>query len=185
MNKPELSVKTKILLTSFQTWLPQQKSNSSDDLLIKVQKMNYTSVADIFFLRNIPVDIEEASYQVIHEIKRIQPDVIISCGMAERRNKLTIESNASCLNECLYTSVDLAKLTKTLMVTEISNDAGKFVCEGLYYQLLKYIRSQQLNIHCIFVHVPFLEANQSNLILQDFHLIILDCAYRLHSSQEK
>jgi pyroglutamyl-peptidase len=171
MNKSKLPETTKILLTSFQTWLIEQKSNSSDDLLAIIQESDYTSIANLFFLRNLPVDIYRASHQTISEIKRIQPDVIICCGMAQKRSNLTIESNASWGNECLYTSVDLTELTKILMVTKISDDAGKFVCEGLYYQVLKYIRSQHQNLHCIFVHVPLLEANQPS-ILRDFRLMI-------------
>ena len=171
MNKSKLPEKTQILLTSFQTWLTHQTSNSSDDILAIIQESDYTSIADLFFLRNLPVDIDRASHQTISEIKRIQPDVIICCGMAQKRSNLTIESNASWGNECLYTSVDLTELTKILMVTKISDDAGKFVCEGLYYQVLKYIRSQHLDLHCIFVHVPLLEANQSS-ILRDFQLMI-------------
>jgi pyroglutamyl-peptidase len=171
-------MKTKILLTSFQAWLPHQKTNSSDDLLAKIQKLDYSGTASLSFLRNIPVDIKLASQQVIAEIEKVKPDTIICCGMAEKRNKLTIESNASCENECFYTSINLQKLSKMLVATEISHDAGKFVCEGLYYQLLKYIQSINKNVHCIFVHVPVLEYNHSRLIQRDFHFIILAFAWK-------
>ena len=164
-------MKPKILLTSFQTWLPHQTSNSSDDLLAKIQKLDYSSYISLSFLRNIPVDIELASQRVISEIECLQPDVIICCGMAEKRDKLTIESNASCQNECLYTAVNLTELTKKLMVTEISHNAGKFVCEGLYFQVLKYLKSLNRNVCCIFVHVPLLEKSHVGLMLGDFHFL--------------
>ena len=170
-------MKTKILLTSFQTWLPHQKTNSSDDLLARTQKFDYSAMTSLSFLRNIPVDIKLASQQVIAEIEKAEPDVIICCGMAERRNKLTIESNASCGDESFYTSIRLQELSKMLVATEISHDAGKFVCEGLYYQVLKYIQSIDKNVHCIFIHVPVLEDNHSRSIWQDFHLIILAFAW--------
>lgn len=174
-------MKTKFLLTSFQTWLPHQKSNSSEDLLEIIQKQN-NSFVDLFFLRNLPVDLKLASQKVISEIESIHPDAIICCGMAESRNKLTIESNATCKDKCLYTSVNLTELTKKLMVTEISHDAGKFVCEGLYYQVLKYIQSLENKIPCIFVHVPLLNQSNLNLIQRDFHDIILAFTYRLSTS---
>ena len=165
-------MKTKILLTSFQTWLPHQHSNSSDDLLADIQKLNYsTANISLFFLRNLPVDIKLASRQVIIEIKRIQPDVIICCGMAEKRDKLTIESNALCKDERLHSKINLTELLNLLVVTEISHDAGKFVCEGLYYQVLKYIQAQPKNIDCIFVHVPLLRDSNLGLILEDFHFM--------------
>ncbi|MEM6612531.1 MAG: peptidase C15 [Cyanobacteria bacterium P01_C01_bin.72] len=185
MEKLKSSAKVKILLTSFQTWLPHQKSNSSDDLLEISQKSNYVAVADLFFLRNLPVNIEQASHKVIKEVEHIQPEVVICCGMAEKRTKLTIESNASCANECLYTTVNLTDLVKTLKLTEVSHDAGKFVCEGLYYQLLKYIRTQRLSTYCIFVHVPLLSSNQAQqLIKQDFESIIDQLACMLDANQE-
>ncbi|HBB33553.1 MAG TPA: hypothetical protein DDZ80_31480 [Cyanobacteria bacterium UBA8803] len=78
----------------------------------------------------------------------------------------------------LKTSVDLETLVADLAVTEISHDAGKFVCEGLYYQVLKYLRDRHLNINCIFVHVPVLTPHNSPHILSDFHLIIQKMASR-------
>ena len=168
----------KILLTSFQTWLPHQKSNSSDDLLVKIQKSDYSHSAHLYFLRHLPVDIEIASIKVITEIDRVRPDVIICCGMAEKRDKLTVESQATCQNERLYSSIDLIDLTNNLTATEISHDAGKFVCEGLYYRVLKYVQPQK-NIHCIFVHVPILKNSVRDLILRDFYSILLAFADRL------
>jgi pyroglutamyl-peptidase len=67
---------------------------------------------------------------------------------------------------------DLEKLVAGLAGTEISHDAGKFVCEGLYYQVLKYLREHKLNISCIFVHVPVLTQDNSLSIVADFQLII-------------
>ena len=77
-------MQTKILLSSFSTWLPHQKSNSSDDLLAEIQKLNDDSIS-LFFLRNLPVDVQLASQQVIAEVERIQPDVVMCCGMAEKK----------------------------------------------------------------------------------------------------
>ena len=166
-------MKSKILLTSFQTWLTHQKSNSSDDLLAILQQQNLNfNEADLFFLRHLTVDTQLASEQVISQIKTIKPKAIICCGMAEFRQKLTIENKAICNTSCLYTSVNLLELTNQLTVTEISQDAGKFVCEGLYYQVLQYTQSLPQNIPCIFVHVPILNQNNLTSIQQDFYSII-------------
>ena len=164
-------MKAKILLTSFQTWLPHQKSNSSDDLLeiLQQQNFNWTTLS---YLRQLPVDIQLASEQVISEIQSLEPDGIICCGMAESRNRLTIETNAICQAECLETSVNIVELTNLLTITDLSQDAGKFVCEGLYYQVLKHTQSLQKKIPSIFVHVPKLNESNLNLIHRDFSLII-------------
>ena len=50
----------KVLLTSFSTWLPHQKSNSSDDLLHEVTKDD-SLPASLTTLRQLPVDIHLAS----------------------------------------------------------------------------------------------------------------------------
>lgn len=163
----------KLLLTSFQTWLPHQTSNSSDDLLEIIQKRQSDSDVDsLFFLRNLPVNTELATHKVIETIKRIKPQGIICCGMAESREKLTIESNAVCGEDCIFTKVNLNRIVNYLVSTKVSNNAGKFVCEGLYYQVLKYAQTASLNILCIFVHIPTINAYNIDQIKQDFITII-------------
>jgi pyroglutamyl-peptidase len=200
-------MQSKILLTSFQTWLPDQKSNSSDDLLREIAQDTFST--SLTFLRQLPVNVPEATSRVIAKIEEVQPDAIICCGMAESRQKLTVESCATCGNTSyssystsyylfifrllklkrfedllpllfwigdkprfIKTSVDLEKLVEGLSNTEISHDAGKFVCEGLYYEVLNYLRERNLNICCIFVHVPVLTPQNLPVIVTDFYLII-------------
>lgn len=161
----------KILLTSFDTWLPHHTSNSSDDLLEEIAKLNLPYL--LTFVRRLPVDIQRASDLVIAKIIEVQPDLIICCGMAEKRTKLTIESQATCENTILKTQVDLEKLVTELSATQISHDAGKFVCEGLYYSILNYLTSGKAsNSDCIFVHVPILNKTNLQVISSDFQLII-------------
>ncbi|NEP06116.1 MAG: peptidase C15, partial [Okeania sp. SIO4D6] len=164
-------MKTKVLLTSFDIWEPHHKSNSSDDLLglISVQKSTNYSLS---FLRKLPVDSQLATQIVIAKIEEIQPDVIICCGMAQTREILTIESQASCGEVVMKTSINLAELVAGLDVTEISNDAGKFVCEDLYYSVLKYLDMSCYQTKCIFVHVPVLTENNRDKISYNFIPII-------------
>ncbi len=157
----------RILLTSFDTWLPHQQSNSSDDLLSVVIDLLPHSHT---FLRRLPVDVGVASTMVIEKINLSQPDVIVCCGMAESRTQLSIESNATC-GEILQTTVDLEKLVSDTAI-EISHDCGKFVCEGLYYAVLAYLRDRQLTTHCIFVHVPTLNSENLPKIMADFMIIV-------------
>ena len=159
----------KLLLTSFETWLPHQKSNSSDDLLKIIQKQLNSSLC---FVRKLPVDTNLATLQVIQAIEQIKPQGIICCGMAESRSQLTLESNAVCDRDRIFTQVDIEKLVTCLNNTKISQDAGKFVCEGLYYQTLKYIQLKKPTIQCIFVHIPPIDADNLKTIHQDFMAII-------------
>ncbi|MBW4614815.1 MAG: peptidase C15 [Desmonostoc vinosum HA7617-LM4] len=160
-----------ILLTSFDTWLDDQLSNSSDDLLLEVAKLELIPHA-LTFLRLLPVDVELASCQVIAKINDIQPDFIVCCGMAASRKKLSIEINASHQESILQTEVNLEELVSGATAIEISSECGKFVCEGLYYSVLDYLRQTQLAARCIFVHVPVLHQENLGGILADFVLII-------------
>jgi pyroglutamyl-peptidase len=176
----------KILLTSFDIWLSQQKSNSSDDLLLALAKMA-SLPHDLNFLHRLPVDVQLASCHVITKINELQPDYIICCGMAASRSKLSVEVLAcstgilpgeaiNSSENILRTTVDIEKLLVGTAAVEISYDCGKFVCEGLYYSVLDYLHQSQLSIKCIFVHVPIL--NQENLIqiVTDFVLMINNLA---------
>lgn len=158
-----------ILLTSFDTWLPHQISNSSDDLLKKLeQESNY----DLCLLKKLPVNTNLASQKVINTIQEVNPTSIICCGMAEKREQLTIESNARSENTCHRSPVNLPQLLSCLNNTAISHDAGQFVCEGLYYQVLEYLKVHKQRVNCIFVHVPILNQSNTNNIYQDFTEII-------------
>lgn len=160
-----------ILLTSFTTWLPEQNSNSSDDLLQEIIKSDYEFIS-LQLLRLLPVDIELASCRVINQIQALRPAAIICCGMAERRSKLTVEALARCGESLLKSTVDLSQLITDSSTIEISQDAGNFVCEGLYYSVLNYISENQLNLPCLFVHVPRLHQANLAMMVADFQLIL-------------
>lgn len=160
-------MKIKVLLTSFDIWKPHHKSNSSDDLLGLIFVQNLTNYS-LSFLRKLPVDGQVATQIVINKIEEIQHDFIVCCGMAEKREILTIESQASCGEIVMKTSVNLDDLVVDLEMTEISNDAGKFVCEELYYSVLKYLELSRLKSKCIFVHVPILTEDNREIIVEDF-----------------
>ena len=86
---------TKILLTSFQTWMPHQSSNAAEDLLELIQQSKFNS-SNLTFLRKLPVDIPQASRIAIANINKIEPDLVLCCGMAESREILTA-IGAACL----------------------------------------------------------------------------------------
>jgi pyroglutamyl-peptidase len=187
----------KILLTSFDIWLSQQESNSSDDLLLGLAKMASLS-HDLKFLHRLPVDVQLASSLVIAKINELQPDYIICCGMAASRSQLSVEVLASSTStlpvestnsadilpqesrnspeNILQTRVDLEKLLVGTAAVEISYNCGKFVCEGLYYSVLDYLHQSQLSIKCIFVHVPIFNPENLPKIIADFIVIINNLA---------
>ncbi|MBW4602708.1 MAG: peptidase C15 [Calothrix sp. FI2-JRJ7] len=177
----------RLLLTSFDIWLPHHKSNSSDDLLEEVTRLGALPHA-LTLVRKLPVDVKGAVDQVIAKIRETQPDYIICCGMAESRSCLSVESNARstpAFTNCsmsmlpedyqesrLHTSVNLEELVAPCQATEISHDCGKFVCEGLYYSVLDYLHSSSTKSSCIFIHVPVLTESNIRVVVDDFLLVI-------------
>lgn len=160
-----------VLLTSFTTWLPHHSSNSSDDLLLDVDGCVWKD-AQVCILRQLPVELNLASNLVIQAYEQLKPDLIICCGMAENRDRLSLESRGVVDGQALYTSVDLEELVKTLKITEISHCAGRFICNSLYYLLLDYLHRLQSRSKCLFVHIPILTAQNRWLICNDFQVIV-------------
>lgn len=180
-------MKKRFLLTSFDIWLPNHKSNSSNDLLAEVTLVDSLPYA-LTWLPKLPVEVESAARLVIAKIDETQPDYIICCGMAESRLSLSVESNArstarSTISSTDYfpvdvgetklsTIVNLEQLVEGTTALDISHDCGLFVCEGLYYSVLDYLLTHSINSPCIFVHVPILTEANLSVILEDFLLII-------------
>ncbi|HEY9907368.1 MAG TPA: peptidase C15, partial [Thermosynechococcaceae cyanobacterium] len=157
-----------VLLTSFTVWQPHQASNSSDDLLAELLKRNLLDYRHQL-LRQLPVDFVLAPQQVIAEIERSRPRLVVCCGMAEGRSHLTIETNGKHEAETIATTVDVADLVQLLETTTASHDAGQFVCNHLYYSVLKHLQAQSPEVNCIFAHVPLLNSQNFSLILQEFY----------------
>lgn len=84
----------------------------------------------------------------------------------------SIELNAKYESQVIKTTFDVEQLLAGLSITEISHDGGWFVCNRLYYLILKYICDMNGKQQCLFVHVPIL--NQENLeqVVTDFLLIM-------------
>ncbi len=162
-------MKRDLLLTSFAPWLPHQASNASDDLLLRFIA---AATETCRTLRHLPVDHVLAPLRAIDAIDRFKPRVTVCCGMAEERTRLSVESQAVMDGRSRKTGLDLAALTAGLTITEISNDAGDFVCNTLYYRCLEHLEKMRGGHHCLFIHVPVLTAENTQPLLEDFTAII-------------
>ncbi|ADI64163.1 hypothetical protein [Trichormus azollae] len=173
-----------ILLTSFYTWLSDQQSNSSDDLLLELAKMACVC-DDLIFSRRLPIDVDLPGSRVIVKINEIKPDYVICCGMVASWINLSVQVSASiisvettditfidCAENILQTTVDVEQLMAETAGVDIRYDCGGFVCEGLYYSVLDYLYQSQLPIPCIFLHVPILNQENLMIIMADFVLSI-------------
>lgn len=121
-------------------------------------------------VRQLPVDFVLAPQQTIAHIQALQPQVVVSCGMAESRSKLAVESQAVQGNRVLKTRFNLPELVAELPITEISHDAGRFVCNATYFAVLEQLQ----NSPCLglFVHVPILTEANCRAIVADFEILL-------------
>ncbi len=166
-----LAMPSPVLITTFTTWKPEQPSNASDDLIAELIQRNLLSET-VHLLRQIPVDFKLAPATVLNRIVDLQPARIVCCGMAEQRSRLTVESNGKLADHQIHTPVNVHELVQDLAMTDVSHDAGQFVCNHLYYSVLNYVLTNQLNTSCVFVHVPILHADNLSAVLQDFTAIL-------------
>ena len=166
-------VSARILVTTFDTWLPHQKSNASDDLILALER-KAAFPPDCQVLHRLPVEVDAAFAAIQTAVQRTEPDYIFCCGMAESRLRLSFELQARCDDQVRRCSIPMAYwnfLRTRWRCAELSEDAGQFVCNGLYFRLLDE-RSQLGNPELLFVHVPPLTtANTSNL-MADFQLML-------------
>ena len=155
-----------LLITSFQPWRAHQRSNSSDDLIANLHRQKRLPAGAIW-LRQVPVSFQLAPLRVISEIYRLRPRTVICCGMAEGRACLSLERQAKG-ERVLQTSVDLSALLVGTTLSEVSDDAGWYVCNHLYYSVLAFIEQLNLETQGLFVHIPTLSPPSKALILDDF-----------------
>jgi pyroglutamyl-peptidase len=165
-----------VLITSFTTWKSNQPSNAADDLLEALVKTR-SLLPSVYLLRQLPVNTPVAKDMAIAQITQLQPQVMLCCGMAETRSKLSLESRAIVGLQTLHTSMQLPELMQDLTCTEISDDAGQFVCNSFYFSMMDYFKSNNLSCQCLFIHVPILTHANRSQILMDFCKILNRCMF--------
>ena len=142
-----------ILFTAF-----NGKTNSSKQLLDLINTNNK------LYLKN---SFTTSVNQLIKEIRNNDYDLIISFGQAHlERDTIKIETQASLDNSynTNYNYVNLKEKIETNYKIIISNNAGNYLCNNLYYYGLKYILDNNLKTKMIFIHIPKTN-NISNIAL--------------------
>ena len=132
-----------ILYTAF-----KGKNNSSKLLLDHIVANNKLYLTNSF---------KTSVVELINKLKKNDYDLIVSFGQAPLdTDVIKIETTAK--DKLKYaTSYDYRvlhnKLRKGYEVI-ISNDAGNYLCNNIYYNVLKYIIENKLKTKMIFIHIP-------------------------------
>ena len=138
----------KILYTAF-----NGQDNSSKILLDKIIADN----TDKLYLRN---SFETSVKQLISKLKKYE--LIISFGQAPLdKDTIKIEVIGRKEKDLYKTDFNCLKIKEDIekrgFKVYISEDAGNFLCNNLYYHGLKYIKENNINCKMIFIHIPKIE----------------------------
>lgn len=176
-----------ILVSGFKPFL-KEKINPSE-LLVQKLKVKYQDLKAVV----LPVEFEKAYIELQKQIDLIQPKFVIMFGQAGGRLHVCLEKIALNWNQTktndesgfnpgvgrigdgelalmsTFPVDDCAEfLTERNLKIETSFSAGAFVCNNLYFKVLK---NNEL-IPAVFVHVPFLpEQGAANYPKMDFELM--------------
>ncbi len=152
-----------ILYTAF-----NGKTNSSKILLDYIKTDNCNKL----YLRN---SFTTSVKQLNSKIKNNNYDLIVSFGQASL-DKDTIKIETTGKNNDFYkTNYDYNYLKNRLedkYNVIISNDAGNYLCNNIYYNGLKHIKENNLKTKMIFIHIPKIDNIENiNLLSSIFNSI--------------
>lgn len=127
----------------------------------------------------LPVDFQKSGVQLVNLIKKHEPDVVISLGLAAGRNGITPERIAINCNdgpadndghvpnsEKIFSDgqdgyfstlpiIEIVdKLKQEKLPGKISNTAGAYLCNNVMYHALHYFKQHRMDRQAGFIHVP-------------------------------
>ncbi|ASN06127.1 pyroglutamyl-peptidase I [Virgibacillus necropolis] len=166
----------KLLLTGFEPFLdfPVNPTAKIVEELDGSTLNGYEIVSKV-----LTVDFSKSGKQLLDEIKNVQPDALISLGLAGGRYKVTPERIAINCNDGesdnkghvpngeaifengqdgLFSTLPLDKMVERLvrsgLPAEISNTAGTYLCNNVMYHGLYHFQKENLSVPSGFIHIP-------------------------------
>lgn len=135
-----------VLLTAF-----KGTNNSSKLLLDKVNGGNITK-------KLLTNSFDGCEREILRCISIYKPEYIISFGRKPLINKLYIEMSACCDGSCISTNFDISFLKNSLQDVDLpfvlSDTAGNYLCNYVYYKGLEFLKQSNLKAKMILIHVP-------------------------------
>ena len=162
----------KLLITAFQPF-DNRETNVSKEV---VDKLDTSNMPFIIIKQTLPVSLVSSFLAIKKTIEEEKPDVILLCGEAISRRKISLELEAknyvgrsidpldeirtpnhqviengpSKITSIFPISYLQNLLFTNLVQSQISTDAGSYICNALYYQVMYYYPK----ISCLFIHFP-------------------------------
>lgn len=189
----------KILISGFEPFA-ENKINPTMYLVNALCEQSF-----IFQLHGIILPVSYSkSYQTLdNEINKYEPDIVISFGLADNREKVNFEQFAKNImdtkvpdnegvvhqnvaidpngEESLTTNLQVVEIKESLrknnLPSELSTSAGKYVCNQLMYKTLQ--QSYKSDFKSGFIHVPsFNYLNKDELL--KYGSAILNAVYEIN-----
>lgn len=168
----------KILLTSFDPFGVDLQNSSLEILKLLPDNLGPHQLIK----KVLPTQFVEGPRLLTQSLRELRPEVVLLLGQAGGRAQIGFERVAiNCLNARIpdnagyaphelpvvedgpaayFTNIPLASLVRSLqdawLPAGISNTAGTFVCNCLFYQAMHCIMQENLPCICDFVHLPYL-----------------------------
>lgn len=144
-------------------------------------------------LELLPVAYRRSGSRIRALLEELQPDLCICLGVAQNRRQVCLERIAMNLDDCslvdndgdlaqereitageslaLRSGMNLTELREAVIGLDhalaaelsISNHAGNYVCNHVYYNALQHIACRRLATQCLFIHVPMTRECSSSL----------------------
>ncbi len=168
--------KYKILITGFEPF-GEYKNNPSEDLVHFINSHNKELEDCIIKGVVLPVTYFE-SWEILNQnISTFKPDIVISLGYAPDSKGIIIESTAKNYDGGIFdnsgkshygaiipnwplrydNTLPIEKMNNALIKNDfssfISNDAGEYLCNHIFYNLMHYGRSVP-KVKAGFIHIP-------------------------------
>ena len=134
------------------------------DNLIKNINMDY------LYLEN---DFEISEKQLKDKLKHNKYDIIFAFGQKPVIKSIYIEKTAKNGNKNLETKYNYIKLKHFLdnyIKNKISENAGNYLCNNIYYKGLEYIKIKKLETEMIFIHVPYVKNMDIKYLCKIFNI---------------
>jgi pyroglutamyl-peptidase len=138
----------KILVTGF-----IGNNNSSNALLDSINK---NISIDVLPLEN---NFKISEEQLIEKLKENKYEIVFSFGQKPIIKSIYIEKTATDgleKSETDYNYNELKNYLEDYFKIKISENAGNYLCNNIYYRGLKYICDNKLKTQMIFIHIPYL-----------------------------
>ena len=113
------------------------------------------------FRAELPVVYGQCGEVLAELIERVQPDCVLCFGQAAGREGISLESTAVNVKAASAPDNAGALLKDAGLPTKISYSAGTYVCNDLFYNMLRYAEENEPRLMCGFIHLPVDESQLS------------------------